>query len=117
MEVQTNIFSQSGLILCTPIVRFQVNEECQSIGTCVKIWSCFTTGHVSWRSSENGSYFIQALFDILSEHGKTEDLLSMMTMVVHKVATSEPTHKTGTYVQTACIVTQLIRRVYFDPKN
>lgn len=68
-------------------------------------------GYASWRNTENGSWFIQSLCHIFKEYGKYEDLLSMMTMVLLKVATLGKG-----YAQIPCVTSQLIRRVYFYPK-
>ncbi|KOX73016.1 Caspase [Melipona quadrifasciata] len=43
-------------------------------------------GFYSWRSPDNGSWFIQALCQELNENWKTRDLLRMMTAVVRRVA-------------------------------
>ncbi|XP_077866408.1 caspase-2-like [Saccoglossus kowalevskii] len=38
-------------------------------------------GYVSWRNSERGSWFIQAITEVFLSKAHTEDLLSMLTMV------------------------------------
>lgn len=37
--------------------------------------------YVSWRNTENGSYFIQAICDVFSEHAHSESIESMLKMV------------------------------------
>ena len=38
-------------------------------------------GFYSWRNTTNGSWFVQALCYVLSERGREDDLLSLMTTV------------------------------------
>lgn len=44
-------------------------------------------GYYSWRSVNAGSWFVQRLCSVLWEHMHSCDLLSMLTMVCHRVAT------------------------------
>ncbi|KAI9555367.1 hypothetical protein GHT06_017882 [Daphnia sinensis] len=85
-----------------------------SIPTMADFMIAYSTipGYVSWRNTENGSWFIEALCEILITYGRQDDLLSMMTMVLLKVATLG-----RNYSQIPCVVSQLIRRVYFPPKQ
>lgn len=85
-----------------------------SIPTMADFMIAYSTipGYVSWRNTTNGSWFIEALCEILITYGRQEDLLSMMTMVLLKVATLG-----RDYSQIPCVVSQLIRRVYFPPKQ
>nr|ASY99951.1 caspase-3 [Daphnia pulex] len=46
-------------------------------------------GYGSYRHEENGAVFIQALFDVLSQRGRWDDLLSMVTVVLRTVAVKE----------------------------
>ncbi|XP_057366928.1 caspase-1-like isoform X2 [Daphnia carinata] len=84
-----------------------------SIPTMADFMMAYSTipGYVSWRNTENGSWFIEALCEIFKTYGREEDLLSMMTMVLLKVATLG-----RGYSQIPCVVSQLIRRVYFPSK-
>ncbi|EFX71181.1 hypothetical protein DAPPUDRAFT_309162 [Daphnia pulex] len=92
--------------------RDSVVEE-YSIPTLADFMIAYSTvpGYASWRNTENGSWFIQSLCHIFKEYGKYEDLLSMMTMVLLKVATLGKG-----YAQIPCVTSQLIRRVYFYSK-
>jgi hypothetical protein len=72
----------------------------------------FAIGYASWRNTVNGSWFIESLCHILVEYGEKEDLLSMMTMVLLKVATLG-----RKYSQIPCVTSQLIRQVHFYPKS
>lgn len=69
-------------------------------------------GYVSWRNTENGTWFIEAVCQVLIERGSQDDLLSMMTLVLQKVAT-----RGRVYSQMPSVISQLIRRVYFTPKQ
>ncbi|XP_033097760.1 caspase-3-like [Anneissia japonica] len=71
-------------------------------------------GYVSWRNSERGSWFIQALCEVLLAHASTEDLLSMMTMVNQKVAHAYESTK-GRHKQMPAPVTMLRKKLYFFP--
>ena len=52
-------------------------------------YNIYSTGYYSWRNSVRGSWFIQALCDVLERHAGGQhplDLLSMMTRVCRRVA-------------------------------
>lgn len=93
--------------------RDSVAEE-YSIPTLADFMIAYSTipGYASWRNTVNGSWFIESLCHILVEYGEKEDLLSMMTMVLLKVATLG-----RKYSQIPCVTSQLIRRVHFYPKS
>ncbi|CAK9831339.1 unnamed protein product [Anthophora retusa] len=79
-------------------------------------------GYYSWRNPEHGSWFIDALCQELNEHGKTHDLLRIMTSVIRRVAIeyqsyvphSEKFHQKK---QIPSIVSMLTRLVYFSKKE
>ncbi|XP_071945631.1 caspase-3-like isoform X2 [Antedon mediterranea] len=71
-------------------------------------------GFVSWRNSKCGSWFIQALCEVLLQHASTEDLLSMMTMVNQKVAYAYESSN-GRHKQMPAPVTMLRKKVFFFP--
>lgn len=80
------------------------------------------TGYESYRDEENGAVFLQALCKVLSERGRQDDLLSMVTVVLRTVAVSEMqiedkvTNTILDLTQMPCFTSQLIHRVYFPPK-
>jgi hypothetical protein len=49
---------------------------------------CYSTipGYYSWRNTTNGSWFVQALTQVLGEHSNQLDLMTILTMVNRKVA-------------------------------
>ncbi|XP_062591288.1 caspase-7-like [Saccostrea cucullata] len=77
-------------------------------------------GYYSWRNSSNGSWFVQALSEVLMKHGQTLDLLTMMTRVNQIVAnkfqsnTSHP--DMNEKKQIPCITSMLTKEVYFTSK-
>ena len=77
-------------------------------------------GYFSWRNSANGSWFAQALSEILAKNWETMDLLTMMTRVNKKVA-YEFESRTGKEFmnqkkQIPCITSMLTKEVRFKPK-
>ncbi|XP_046437451.1 caspase-1-like [Daphnia pulex] len=79
-------------------------------------------GYGSYRSEKYGAVFIQVLCDVLSQRGRRDDLISMMTVVLRKVAVEEiyvkeeVKKKIEELCQMLCFTSQLIRQVYFPPK-
>ncbi|XP_065922182.1 caspase-7-like isoform X1 [Magallana gigas] len=77
-------------------------------------------GYYSWRNSTNGSWFVQALSDVLKKHGQTMDLLTMMTRVNQIVANkfqSDTSHPDmNEKKQIPCITSMLTKEVYFTSK-
>ncbi|XP_061192464.1 caspase-7-like [Saccostrea echinata] len=77
-------------------------------------------GYYSWRNSSNGSWFVQALSEVLMKYGQTLDLLTMMTRVNQIVAnkfqsnTSHP--DMNEKKQIPCITSMLTKEVYFNSK-
>lgn len=49
-------------------------------------------GEVSWRHPSNGSYFIDAVLNVLRKHALDEDVLSMLVKVNHQVSTNLAQH-------------------------
>ncbi|XP_076353914.1 caspase drICE-like [Tachypleus tridentatus] len=84
---------------------------------------CYSTvpGFYSWRNTNNGSWFIQALCSVLKTHAKSTDLQSLMTIVSRKVAyefeSCVPTDPgMDKMKQVPCITSMLTRKIYFHPK-
>ncbi|XP_022090365.1 caspase-3-like [Acanthaster planci] len=71
-------------------------------------------GFVSWRNSERGSWFVQAMSEVFMEHAPKEDLLSMMTIVNNKVALAFES-SSGRNKQIPAPVTMLRKKLYFNP--
>ncbi|CAL1685238.1 unnamed protein product [Lasius platythorax] len=74
-------------------------------------------GYYSWRNTEHGSWFIEALCTELRENGTRYDLLTLLTFVCQRVAidfescTSNPIRNGKK--QTPCIISMLTRLVRF----
>lgn len=78
-------------------------------------------GFYSWRNPDSGSWFIQALCEELDLHGRTRDLLSLMTFVNRRVAIEYQSYvpeneKFHAKKQIPSIVSMLTRLVYFPDK-
>ncbi|XP_064601294.1 caspase-7-like [Liolophura sinensis] len=78
-------------------------------------------GFFSWRNSTNGSWFCQALIQMLKQHGKTMDLLSVMTRVNRKVAYEFESNAAKAHMtnkkQIPCITSMLTKDLYLRPKS
>lgn len=78
-------------------------------------------GFYSFRNTEKGSWFIRALVQVLDEYHMNYDLLTMMTMVCHRVAynfcsnAADPAQ--SGMKQVPCINSMLTRRVFLQPKT
>lgn len=77
-------------------------------------------GYFSWRNSANGSWFIQALSEVLEENWSKMDLLTMMTRVNKKVALNFESRTGKDFMnrkkQIPCITSMLTKEVWFKPK-
>ncbi|XP_028399816.1 caspase-3-like isoform X2 [Dendronephthya gigantea] len=77
-------------------------------------------GYYSWRNSHRGSWFVQAIVSVFSEHAQTMDVLRMLTRVNAEVAkqrsnTNDPS--SDNKKQIPSIVSQLRKELYFFPEN
>ncbi|KAF6719605.1 Caspase-3 [Oryzias melastigma] len=76
-------------------------------------------GYYSWRNTMTGSWFINALCDMLSKYGKELELLHIMTRVNHMVAVEFESISTSpgfhAKKQIPCIVSMLTKEMYFYP--
>lgn len=77
-------------------------------------------GFYSFRNTEKGSWFINALVEVLHNYHHQLDLLSMMTIVSHRISyyfssNAQAPELTG-MKQVPCITSMLTRRVFFQPK-
>ncbi|KAL2748218.1 caspase-1-like [Vespula maculifrons] len=80
------------------------------------------SGFYSWRNPDNGSWFIQAICEEFNIHGRTLDLLTLMTFVNRRVAINYqsfvPQRKSfHQKKQIPTIVSMLTRIVYFPKKS
>lgn len=75
-------------------------------------------GYYSWRNPSQGSWFIQALCEELRLHGRTRDLMTLLTFVCRRVAIDYCSNVPGNEEmdlrkQIPSITTMLTRLVYF----
>lgn len=78
-------------------------------------------GFYSWRNTQEGSWFMQAVIRVLSDYHNELDLLTMLTIVNHRVAFYKYSNATSKEFdnkkQVPCITSMLTRRVYLRPKQ
>ncbi|XP_013408949.1 caspase-7-like [Lingula anatina] len=78
-------------------------------------------GFFSWRNPTNGSWFMQALIQVLGDYGQQLDILSLMTIVNRKVAYEFESNAASKAMskkkQVPCITSMLTKLVYFWPKQ
>lgn len=74
-------------------------------------------GYYSWRSPGSGSWFVQALCSILNEHGKSLEILQILTRVNNRVARHFQSHSDDPLFhekkQIPCVVSMLTKELYF----
>ncbi|KAG8431841.1 hypothetical protein GDO86_019747 [Hymenochirus boettgeri] len=74
-------------------------------------------GYYSWRNPGRGSWFVQALCRVLNEHGKSLEVMQILTRVNYLVATSfesdcdDPSFTKKK--QIPCVVSMLTKELYF----
>lgn len=77
-------------------------------------------GFYSFRNTERGSWFICALVQVMDEYHLSFDLLTMMTLVSHKVAyyfsSNSASPAQSGMKQVPCITSMLTRRIFLNPK-
>eukprot|EP00094_Tigriopus_californicus_P003211 TCALIF_03091-PB protein Name:"Similar to Caspase-1 (Spodoptera frugiperda)" AED:0.13 eAED:0.13 QI:0/0/0.33/0.66/0.5/0.66/3/83/463 len=78
-------------------------------------------GFYSWRNTTAGSWFVQALCEILLNESHAKDLLSILTRVARKVAFDFQSNTPGSpsmheRKQIPCITSMLTRDIYFARK-
>ncbi|CAG7824986.1 unnamed protein product [Allacma fusca] len=84
------------------------------------VYSTFP-GHYAWRNTTNGSWFIQAVCQVLQKYSTKKDLLSMMTIVSREVALHFESNTPSLphmhqKKQIPFVTSTLIRDVYMVPK-
>lgn len=76
-------------------------------------------GYYSWRNTMTGSWFMQALCEMISKYATELELLHIMTRVNHKVAVEFESVSTSpgfhAKKQIPCIVSMLTKEMYFYP--
>ncbi|XP_055299281.1 caspase-1-like [Sitodiplosis mosellana] len=72
-------------------------------------------GHVSYRDTENGTWFIESLCKVLNEKKHELDLFQMLTLVNQKVAVDYQSE--DAYKQMPCIVSMLTKLIMFPKKK
>ncbi|XP_019627981.1 PREDICTED: malignant fibrous histiocytoma-amplified sequence 1 homolog isoform X2 [Branchiostoma belcheri] len=71
-------------------------------------------GHVSWRNSNTGTWLIQVLADVITEHAETEELQDMLRRVNAKVADFKTQNQE--YKQQPEVTHTLRKKLYFFPR-
>lgn len=79
-------------------------------------------GFYSWRNTTKGSWFMQALCNELEFNGTNDDLLSLLTTVIRRVAfdfeSNTPDNaEMHQQKQIPCVTTMLTRKLYFKKKK
>jgi len=70
-------------------------------------------GHVSFRHEDVGSWYVQAIVDVFSQHAHEKDINSLLTMINRKVATCSTTDHS--FKQMPAPVNHLMKDFYFFP--
>ena len=112
------------LISSLPTQQFQVTYAFyfQRISSLSNFICGRCAGFYSWRNTTNGSWFVQALCYVLSERGREDDLLSLMTTVSRIVSIgfeSNTPQDSNMHQrkQIPCITSLLTRKIYFKRKT
>lgn len=98
------------------------STACYSIPTHADFLIAYSTipGFFSWRNTQDGSWFMQAVIAVFQEYHQEADLLTMLTMVNHRVAffksSNADTEEYNRKKQVPCITSMLTRRVFLRPK-
>lgn len=87
-----------------------------------KLFFPICSGYVSFRNSEEGSWFIKELCKALNEHGFTLNILTVLTLVNLKVAVDYESYTPDKPFihqkkQNPCISHMLTRLLRFSPKD
>lgn len=82
----------------------------------------FVLGFYSWRNTQKGSWFMQALCEAFDEYGFALDLLTLLTFVNRKVAIDYESNVPNTIYmhkqkQIPCITSMLTRLVKFEKND
>ena len=78
----------------------------------------FVSGYYSWRNPGRGSWFVQALCNVLNEFGKRLEIMQILTRVNYMVATSfeswSEDPRFSEKKQIPCVVSMLTKELYFN---
>ena len=78
-------------------------------------------GYFSWRNSNKGSWFVQALTRVLDEFGKDREIMWLLTRVNHITAHEFQSNAARADMnekkQVSQIVSMLTKELYFRPKS
>ncbi|KAK0043784.1 caspase-3 [Biomphalaria pfeifferi] len=97
----------------------EMEEEVRRIPTEADFLMAYSVvpGYFAWRNSTRGSWFIQAVYDVIKANWKTMDLLTMMTRVNKKVAYDFQSNANKEHMnnkkQIPCITSMLTKDVFF----
>lgn len=76
------------------------------------------SGYYSWRNPGRGSWFVQALCNVLNEFGKQLEIMQILTRVNYMVATSfeswSEDPRFSEKKQIPCVVSMLTKELYFN---
>ncbi|KAI8797529.1 caspase-3 [Biomphalaria glabrata] len=100
-------------------MEIEMEEEVRRIPTEADFLMAYSVvpGYFAWRNSTRGSWFIQAVYDVIKTNWKTMDLLTMMTRVNKKVAYDFQSNANKEHMnnkkQIPCITSMLTKDVFF----
>lgn len=81
-------------------------------------WWISRSGYYSWRNPGQGSWFVQALCNVLNESGKQLEILQILTRVNYMVATNfvswSEDPRFSEKKQIPCVVSMLTKELYFN---
>ena len=104
----------------SPTYYISLSQEIKSNNDILVVCSTIP-GFFSWRNTDKGSWFIQALCQILQKHSAKYDLLRNMTRVAHKTAISFQSNAARIDMdekkQIPSITSKLTRDIFFEPKS
>ncbi|XP_039276312.1 caspase A isoform X2 [Nilaparvata lugens] len=109
------------LVNCTQTDNNLSSYKIPSMADFLLAFSTFE-GHYSWRNPEKGTWFIQALCEVLEEEGTKSSLQEILLEVSRRVATNHESYNDmiawqHQKKQVPQINSTLLRQVYFNPKQ
>lgn len=112
-----------GVVLADSLDQTDGISQVYKIPTHADFLIAYSTipGFYSWRNTLQGSWFIQALSNVLENHGRKLDIVSMLTIVCRKVCyefeSCVPTdYNMDKKKQVPCLTSMLTRKVFFPEK-
>jgi hypothetical protein len=97
----------------------EVDAKIESVTTDADLLLSYATtpGFASWRDKRTGSWYIQALVEVIENYAAEEHLTQMLTMVNHKLATEFESHYGKQRVkQMPAPLTKLTKKLFFKPQ-